>query len=539
MIERPRDRADAAARWLVTASANARDEKRMQGAISKVLTQDLVTTRRYIRDLGMVGPLAFDTTQHAALVAEHVVPVMRQLAWRLAVRAWANPRPNHNEPYTVNLTQPVVSSGARIPTSALVAQAPGGQPPEPDAFTVGLEIGFDVALPDEGLERLVQTHVAFLADSWGQELAQQVMSTIADAVADGDSIDNAAMALTDTVGGAARAEVVARTETIGLTNAVQLDELRQTGLATTKTWSATADGRTRDTHEHADGQTVPIDGFFDIGGFQAQYPGDKRLPLKEFIQCRCTLLYDVADEDLNAPTHTPLTAAATEGAAMAKQSRWRKRHVPRKKPRVDDLTIQLARGVVESIRPQSTRLPRPFTFPEAADLGPARTQAELSLVASVVSARRECAKLLRPYVDDLADWLGISRPDEIQVRPSRDALAWIERGDHGARLCFSAEVIEGLPGMEPGTLGHRRLLEDLMAHELLHLGCEDRAALVASASARYDGDAHGSLFRHLAVEISDEFGVQPPKACEDASRWPMSHRPRGFYGIRVDRIPLQ
>ena len=59
----------------------------------------------------------------------------------------------------------------------------------------------------------------------------------------------------------------------------------------TKTWKSMKDSRVRKTHVIADEQTVPINQMFMVGGYEAMYPKDDRLPGKEKIGCRCHALY--------------------------------------------------------------------------------------------------------------------------------------------------------------------------------------------------------------------------------------------------------
>jgi hypothetical protein len=91
-----------------------------------------------------------------------------------------------------------------------------------------------------------------------------------------------------------RATVVARTETIGARNAGRYDAFRamaeEADEELEKLWLATSDNRTRPTHRLADGQRVPLDGRFNVGGFELAFPGDPSGPAQEVIQCRCTML---------------------------------------------------------------------------------------------------------------------------------------------------------------------------------------------------------------------------------------------------------
>lgn len=57
-----------------------------------------------------------------------------------------------------------------------------------------------------------------------------------------------------------------------------------------KQWSTVIDGRERPTHAQADGQSVPADGYFAVGGNACRYPGDETLPPGERVNCRCTVV---------------------------------------------------------------------------------------------------------------------------------------------------------------------------------------------------------------------------------------------------------
>lgn len=94
-----------------------------------------------------------------------------------------------------------------------------------------------------------------------------------------------------------RGEVIARTETLSSMNAGREEGIRQlidSGKVSreqvTKTWRATKDKRTRDTHLELDGTSVGIDeAFTTIDGNRLMHPHDRSLgaPGSEIIQCRC------------------------------------------------------------------------------------------------------------------------------------------------------------------------------------------------------------------------------------------------------------
>lgn len=92
-----------------------------------------------------------------------------------------------------------------------------------------------------------------------------------------------------------RAQRIARTEVIAASNSVMYHATQRfynTGDAT-KDWLATNDKRTRPTHVRAGSTQKDIEFHkdFNVGGFPALFPGDARLPAKERVQCRCTVIY--------------------------------------------------------------------------------------------------------------------------------------------------------------------------------------------------------------------------------------------------------
>jgi len=85
-----------------------------------------------------------------------------------------------------------------------------------------------------------------------------------------------------------RAERIARTETIRAANKGALEGYRQAGVRK-KEWITALDERTREWHAEADGQIVPIDAPFVVGGEELMYPGDPAGSPGNTINCRCTV----------------------------------------------------------------------------------------------------------------------------------------------------------------------------------------------------------------------------------------------------------
>jgi uncharacterized protein with gpF-like domain len=103
----------------------------------------------------------------------------------------------------------------------------------------------------------------------------------------------------------ARKNVIVVTETQNIAEAAKITEAQVlSGLSptineniqseVTKTWETVGDGKVRETHVEADGQTVPISDVFRVGGYSMMFPGDSNLgaPASEIANCRCSAQYD-------------------------------------------------------------------------------------------------------------------------------------------------------------------------------------------------------------------------------------------------------
>lgn len=104
--------------------------------------------------------------------------------------------------------------------------------------------------------------------------------------------------------GEARARAVARTETIMASNGgawAQAQSQPDVLKPKTKRWSSTKDGRTRLSHRTANGQTQPLDTPFHVGGASLRFPCDPLGPAVEVVNCRCSVLYDVEDVEVECP----------------------------------------------------------------------------------------------------------------------------------------------------------------------------------------------------------------------------------------------
>lgn len=78
----------------------------------------------------------------------------------------------------------------------------------------------------------------------------------------------------------------ARTAVTGLDGLLATGEMRRQGIPE-KMWVARHDSRVRESHADADGQVVPVNQPFLVGGYTMMHPGDRSAPPGETINCRC------------------------------------------------------------------------------------------------------------------------------------------------------------------------------------------------------------------------------------------------------------
>ena len=99
-----------------------------------------------------------------------------------------------------------------------------------------------------------------------------------------------------------RGENIARTESINALREGQAQAIAQAigtseidARDVTKTWDASLNGKTRPSHAAVDGETVPADQPFIVGGYQMMQPGDSSMgaPAEEVINCRCSVRYEI------------------------------------------------------------------------------------------------------------------------------------------------------------------------------------------------------------------------------------------------------
>ena len=111
-----------------------------------------------------------------------------------------------------------------------------------------------------------------------QAIMRKLESELTTAILKGESIPNIAKRLKNVSEGYLGDTIrIARTETTRVENSAKQnvgDEGKRLGFKMWKRWVATSDARTRPDHAAADGQEVPNDEPFIVGGEEMMYPGD-------------------------------------------------------------------------------------------------------------------------------------------------------------------------------------------------------------------------------------------------------------------------
>lgn len=119
-----------------------------------------------------------------------------------------------------------------------------------------------------------------------------------------------------------RSNTIARTETHNAASFANHKVVESLNIPDTqKRWTTTLDPRSRTTHVQANGQTVPMDEDFTVGGRSMAYPGDPRGGAGNVINCRCVLIYvtpeDVVTDDTTT-TPKPRQARDTQEVSLEK-----------------------------------------------------------------------------------------------------------------------------------------------------------------------------------------------------------------------------
>lgn len=220
----------------------------------------------------------------------------------------------------------------QLPPEGVVSETP----PEPPKSLLALHAEILTGVAAQPLARLgvswtvahplSQALLDASAQRTGQRLGEAVQPIIRETVLDGyqrglSVIDTAAL-ITEKIADATawQARMLARTDLNSLANGGSVMAAQMVGVQH-KQWLTAEDDRVRETHAEADGQVVPIDAAFQVGGELLDYPGDPTGSDAETANCRCTVIYLDPDEALEEGS-----TASSAPPAMAVRSpvmaRW-------------------------------------------------------------------------------------------------------------------------------------------------------------------------------------------------------------------------
>lgn len=162
-----------------------------------------------------------------------------------------------------------------------------------------LPVRFDLHNPR--LQAVISERAKALADFVSTTTADQISQLVSDGLANGLSTEQIADQIDAVVFGdqaAARAALIARTESIGALNEAEYVTATETGLFSQKEWLTQGDDRVRDSHaEYEDAGPVAMEYEYAPG---LVHPGDQGAEIEEVANCRCSLLYYTGDEEAPA-----------------------------------------------------------------------------------------------------------------------------------------------------------------------------------------------------------------------------------------------
>lgn len=167
---------------------------------------------------------------------------------------------------------------------------------------VAAAAGFDFQLENPLVQAAILDRATTLATHVGATTADQITAAVAAGREAGMGLDDIADLIDAGVfggGAGARAEMIARTETIGAMNQGEYTAADASGVIQSCEWLTQGDNLVRESHAEQDGERVDLGDTFSNG---LAFPGDQNGDASEVINCRCTLLYHDEDSSGNDTT---------------------------------------------------------------------------------------------------------------------------------------------------------------------------------------------------------------------------------------------
>lgn len=158
-----------------------------------------------------------------------------------------------------------------------------------EEFVSSYQFTFVDPISQNSADEIRQIFEAAFADGWSVPQMQETLTNLFEQWMENEGVSEGDLYFAERRLPPYRAQLIARTEMIRASNAGSMGVYRQWAVRM-KEWLATMDERVRDSHAAANGQVVPMDEPFEVGGAALMYPGDPNGPLGETVQCRCTVL---------------------------------------------------------------------------------------------------------------------------------------------------------------------------------------------------------------------------------------------------------
>jgi len=158
----------------------------------------------------------------------------------------------------------------------------------------GKQEDFDPDAFQQVTQRVILNRIPLYRSILGKPWVAVTTATLQNGLAEGLGVFEVSRRLTRAVDNLSRVQSdrISRTEVHHASNVAQETIAAGSSIEfVAKEWAATSDARTRDDHLEANGQRVPPDGLFDVGGASMQYPGDPAGGAGNTINCRCAVLW--------------------------------------------------------------------------------------------------------------------------------------------------------------------------------------------------------------------------------------------------------
>lgn len=158
---------------------------------------------------------------------------------------------------------------------------------------LGLDMDFD--LVDPLVQRELKLKEFVFSEEWNESTLLRLREELAQGIVNGENKPQLTERVSKVFGHEKKnAGVVAQTEVGSVSNAGAVEGYRQSGVVEGKQWHASGPNPRPD-HIAANGQIVPLDQEFQVGGEGLRYPGDPNGRADNVCNCHCSVLPVVAD----------------------------------------------------------------------------------------------------------------------------------------------------------------------------------------------------------------------------------------------------